>query len=119
MSPRQLHASTAKSIYSGPLPRRIPNLQGHGMEQMLSLDLLCNASLESMVRLATWLNVMPSGPWDTVDDQRYDVRAAIVRAEQRLAEGPRDLRWIRQLPAGSTKGPALWPEQWLFGGPPS
>jgi hypothetical protein len=79
------------------------------MDQFLTLDLLQGASLEALARLATWLDVAPLGPWDDYDTAVYAYRAAIMRAEQRLAEGPRHLRWVQQLPPVKSKPVATWP----------
>lgn len=79
------------------------------MDQFLTCDLLSHATLASMERLATWLGVTPVGPWDSLTDEWYALRAAIMRAEQRLAEGPRDLRWVQRLPTTKATPVAPWP----------
>ena len=86
---------------------RVP-IQAHGMDMFLTRDLLHYASNAMLMRLATWLDVLPSGPWESTEDEAYALRAAIMRAEQRLAEGPRHLRWVRQLPKPN-KVAATWP----------
>jgi hypothetical protein len=82
--------------------------QGHGMALRLSALTLLHAPTASVARLAAWLGVSPHGPWSTPQDEAKAHRAAILRAEQRLAEGPPELRWVQKV---APLGPAvaMWP----------
>lgn len=82
-------------------------MQGHGMEQRLDMEDLFRAPPDGVARLAAWLGVSPKGPWATPQDEAKALRAAVLGAERRLADGPRELRWVQKLTPPGTK--AAWP----------
>ncbi len=53
---------------------------------------LQEAPVDGLRRLASWLGVLPVGPWPTPGEERNAVVAAVAAAEKRLAKMPRARR---------------------------
>lgn len=62
------------------------------MARSLDYDDLAQADLAGLVRLATWLGVMPPGPWRNERDKHHAVARAVQAAEGRIAKAPHAFR---------------------------